>query len=292
MSTDRDVTRIVRSWLHEDAHEDADRILSLVLDEIDTTPQRRAGWLARRFPFMNSNTFRVAVAAVAVIVIAFIGVRFLLPGSTSPGGPPDATATPIPTVEPTATPIPQLNGQGSLPPGRYRVDTSLPMQVTVDVPAGWSTDTNWVVIGPKGNQAPNGMAIRFYAEPNLYAHPLAPDGGLVPDVGPSVDDLVNAMVAHPDWPTTGHTAVTVDGYAGQVVHLTLPAGTSAATPFYLFSDASGGQIWGWAAGQLFDVYVIDVGGKRLQIDAFHYPGTSAEDLAAQRAVIDTLQLAP
>ena len=45
MSTDRDVTRIVRSWLHEDAHEDADRILNLVLDQIDTTPQRLArGW--------------------------------------------------------------------------------------------------------------------------------------------------------------------------------------------------------------------------------------------------------
>ena len=49
MSTDRDVTtRIVRSWLHEDAHEDADRILNLVLDHIDTTPQRRATWLADR----------------------------------------------------------------------------------------------------------------------------------------------------------------------------------------------------------------------------------------------------
>ena len=62
MSTDRDVTtRIVRSWLHEDAHEDADRILNLVLDEIDTTPQRRPGWLARRFPPMNSTT-RIALS--------------------------------------------------------------------------------------------------------------------------------------------------------------------------------------------------------------------------------------
>jgi len=35
-----------------------------------------------------------------------------------------------------------------------------------------------------------------------------------------------------------------------------------------------------------------VGGKRLVIDAFHYPGTSAADLAAQTAVIDSIQLAP
>ena len=136
------------------------------------------------------------------------------------------------------------------------------------------------------------MAIRFYVAPDLYANPLAPGDGLVPDVGPSVDDLVNAMVGHPDWPITGHTAVTIDGYAGQVVHLTLPTGTSGTTPFYLFTDATGGQVWGWHPGQLFDVYVIDVGGKRLQIDAFHYPNTSAEDLAAQAAVINSVQLAP
>ncbi len=50
MSTDRDVTRIVRSWLHEDAYEDADRVLDLVLDQLDTTPQRRATWWPVRRP--------------------------------------------------------------------------------------------------------------------------------------------------------------------------------------------------------------------------------------------------
>ena len=79
MSSDRDVTtRIVRSWLHEDAHEDADRILNLVLDEIDTTPQRSPSWLARRFPPMNSN-MRIALAVAAVVAIAIIGVSLLMP---------------------------------------------------------------------------------------------------------------------------------------------------------------------------------------------------------------------
>ena len=93
MSTDRDVTRIVRSWLHEDAHEDADRILNLVLDEIDTTPQRRAGWLARRFPPMNNNLVRVALVA-AVILVAIVGIT-LLPraGVGGPDASPSASAT-------------------------------------------------------------------------------------------------------------------------------------------------------------------------------------------------------
>ena len=94
MSADRDVTRIVRSWLHEDAYENADRILNLVLDEIDTTPQRSPSWLARRFPPMNS-TMRIALAVAAVAAIAVVGVSLLLPGNI--GNP---TESPSPTAIP------------------------------------------------------------------------------------------------------------------------------------------------------------------------------------------------
>ena len=48
MSTDRDTTRIVRSWLQTDEYESADRVLDAVLDQLDTTPQRRATWWPAR----------------------------------------------------------------------------------------------------------------------------------------------------------------------------------------------------------------------------------------------------
>ena len=283
MSTENDVARSLRSWLTEERHEDAGRVLDTVFDQVPATPQRSASWLARRFTPMNTAT-RIGLAAAAVIVLAFAGIRFL-PGTGLFGGPPAATCAP--TLEPN------LHGQACLSRGRYEVDPTLPVSVTVAVPDGWSAGGNWIVIGPKGSDAPHGMAVRFYTAQNLYRNPLSPGEGLVvPLVGPSVDDLVNAMVNHPDWTTTGPTHITIDGYAGQVVHVTLPAGTSNTTPFYLSVDANGGQAWGWAPGQLFDIYVVDVGGKRLVIDAFHYPGTSAADLAAQTAVIHSIQLAP
>ena len=51
MSTDRDTTRIVRSWLQTDEYESADHVLDAVLDRLDTTPQRRSTWWpARRLP--------------------------------------------------------------------------------------------------------------------------------------------------------------------------------------------------------------------------------------------------
>jgi len=287
--TDRDVTRVVRSWLEEGVTALPDRVLDAVLDQLPATPQRRSWWTAWRPSVVNSNTVRFGLAAAAVVLVAIVGIYLV--GGPNVGGPPDSAPSPSAelTPFPTATPMPRLSGQESLAAGRYRVDPTIPMVVTVEVPDGWGAGGPWVVFGPKGFDAPDGMAIRFYTVRRLFANPLSPDEGFLPEVGPGVEDLVNAMVNHPDWPTTGAEAITIDGYAGQVVHLTLPPDTSDATPFYFFGDEIGGQ-YGWVAGQLFDIYVIDVDGERLVIDAHHYPGTSEADLAAQRAVLDSIQL--
>lgn len=291
MSTDRDVERIVRSWMDEGVTALPDRVLDLVLDQIPATPQRRASWLARRFPIMNNSFVRIGLAAATVVLVAIVGINLIAPNI---GGPPEATptasaeVTPIPTA--TATQMAQLNGQEPLPAGRYQVEPALPVLVTVEVPDGWSAGDSWLVRGPKGNDAPDGMAIRFYTVLSLHANPLSP--GLLPPVGPTVEDLVNAMLDHPDWTTTGPTAITIDGYAGQVVHLTLPASVSEATPFYLFGDTRGGHVYAWSPDQIFDIYVIDVDGERLVIEVFSYPDTSEADLAAQQNVLDSIQLAP
>jgi hypothetical protein len=100
MSTDRDVTRIVRSWMDEGVAVLPDRVLDAVLDQLPATPQRRASWLARRFPLMN-NVMRLAAAAAAVVVIAILGFS-LLPNAGF--GNPSPTATPIPTPSLSPTP--------------------------------------------------------------------------------------------------------------------------------------------------------------------------------------------
>ena len=74
MNTDRDTTRIFRSWLRTDEHESADRVVDAVLDHLDTTPQRRATWWpVRRLPQMNT-TAKLALGAVAVVAIALLGI--------------------------------------------------------------------------------------------------------------------------------------------------------------------------------------------------------------------------
>ena len=197
-------------------------------------------------------------------------------------------------VEPTATPVPRLNGQDPLEPGRYEVNASLPgTTVTVAVPRGWSTGGDWLLAGP-ATDPDNGVTIRFYTIPNIAADPLSPAAGnLDPPVGPTVDDLAQAIVAHPAWTATEPTDIRIDGRAGQLVTIMIPLDAPLPADgdgaYYLYADPAGGGIWGWLPGQTFDWYIVDVDGERLIIDAFHYPGASNADLSAQRAVVESVQ---
>jgi hypothetical protein len=92
MSTDRETTRLVRSWLEEGVTRLPDRVLDAVLDRVPATPQRRSGWSAWRSYRMNTYARLAAVAAV-VVLVAVVGYRFL-PGNDGVGGPgPSPTPT-------------------------------------------------------------------------------------------------------------------------------------------------------------------------------------------------------
>jgi hypothetical protein len=96
MTTDFDPrTRIVLSWLREDAHENAEQMLLRALDEVDATPQRRF-WPAWRSNRMNTFA-KLIVAAAAVLVVAFAGFQ-LLPRSGGVGGEPTVTPSPSPSL--------------------------------------------------------------------------------------------------------------------------------------------------------------------------------------------------
>ena len=87
MTTERDPgTRIVLSWLREETHENAERVLLRALDEVDTTPQRRSWWPAWRTSPMNTYAKLIAAAAT-LLVVAAVGYQFL-PRSGGIGGQP------------------------------------------------------------------------------------------------------------------------------------------------------------------------------------------------------------
>jgi hypothetical protein len=98
MSTDHDVTRIVRSWLEEGVTAVPDRVLDAVLDQVPATHQRRAWWPARRFS--NVNTYvRLGLIAAAVLVVAIVGIGFFA-RSTNVGSP-AVSQSPSPSLQPS-----------------------------------------------------------------------------------------------------------------------------------------------------------------------------------------------
>jgi hypothetical protein len=281
VSTERDVTRIVRSWLEEGATALPDRVLDAVLDQVPATSQRRPWWPVRTFREMN-QALKLAIVAAAVMVVALVGIN-LMPGSGSVGGPaPSLSPSPSPTL--TMLEI----GYTSLEAGTYSLG-GFPVMVTFDVPAGWSSCSENTVeqgICP-GPGSTNSGALGFLVVENVVEDPCAsPRTLLDPRVGPSVDDLVTAISNLQGFEATTAVDYTLSGMRGKQFTLTAPTGerctdiTSWATPL---------RINGMSRGEINEVRILDVGGLRILISIAHSPFDRAEDLAAVLQILDSVQ---
>jgi len=134
-TSDRNVDRAIRSWLHEDRHEDVSRVAGAVLDLLDTTPQRRSPWWpARRIPIMNKFV-SLGLGAAAVVVALVIGAQVL--GSPAPGNVGSApSASPSITPAPTATPEPSPSPIAA--PPLTQSFTSTQHGISLSYPEGWT----------------------------------------------------------------------------------------------------------------------------------------------------------
>jgi hypothetical protein len=281
MSADRDVSRIVRSWLNEDAYEDATRVLDLVLDQIDTTPQRRAIWPVRRILTMNS-AMRIGVAAVAVIAIALIGIN-LYRGSgvgSSPSESSRASATP----QPTQTPIPAVLTRPTDMPtdgvceaervclGVVQADSTQHADVftphfTFTVPPGqWQNrDQSDGTFTLESIDNP-GDFIAFYRSPTATKADGSP---ATPSVGTSVGALSTWLTSNPLVTASAPTSVTVAGLRGIHTDLAVapgaqsrPAGCPVQACVGIFHGLDSARLpswewdWGIASGERARLYLV------------------------------------
>ena len=134
------------------------------------------------------------------------------------------------------------------------------------------------------------MGVRFYLVENVISNPAAlSEGFMDPPVGPTVDDLVQAIVDHPAWTASTPSDVTIGGRAGQKVSITVTPDAQLAgdSIFYLFSHPFGGETWGLARDQVFDFYVVDAG-QRLSVASLsgnRHIGSSVMDSIARPPVV-------
>jgi hypothetical protein len=279
MSTDRDTTRLVRSWLEEGVTRLPDRVLDSVLDQVPATRQRRRLWSWPRIAKPPSLAPLAAAATIAVVMLIGFALVF------GPGGP--ATPEPSPTTGPTAQSSPTEPIETMLPAGTYSLE-GFPVGVSFSVPSGWTrcdmnpSEQAVCRVGANGG-------VQFMIVVNVVADPCD-DVLLDPPVGPSVDDLVAALSGLSRFTATAPVDVTLDGFTGKEFTLTAPSGQGCTLRTWATPD----RINGVGLNEANLIRIIDVDGTRV-VMAGPYPRLAldaADAIAAMRQVMDSVTFTP
>ena len=281
MSTDRDVTRQLRSWLKEDQHEDADRLLDLVLAQVDTTPQRQPVWLAWRRPLMNTY-LRYGVVAATLLVAAVIGIQLFGGPSVSNPGP---TATPSPS--PSPTPAPESWLAGSIQVGRNEASLG-GISFSFSIPTGSRVGTGgWVRTQFDGmiNKFPPGNWIGFLNHFDVVASD--PCAGTTTAVGPSVEDMANALTTIPGTEADEPVDATVGELPAKLVTLTVNDDIDCAPEsFWIYGPDSA---YPNSVQSTIRVWVFELNGSRYSIYS-NQEGTDAEQAQEITEIVESIQI--
>ncbi|MEO8639275.1 MAG: hypothetical protein ABI458_05090 [Chloroflexota bacterium] len=279
-----------------------DAVRNAIRAELPTT--RQIGWLAkpmRRFNFMNSSMVRFGLAAAAIVLVVLLGIR-LLPGANVGS---DATPTPEPT--PTVTPL--ALRPGLLEPGTYVMSNVDPpirtsVQFTFTVPAGWSARPDDLYISKQLRTSSGELSFVPWVVTHVYADACHSEGTLTA-VGPTVDDLVAALVDQANSDATAPVDVEVGGYPAKFITMSVPTdliGSTCRFPGMLI------QIWADPAETDFfalpvdpanpaadsgsAAYIVDVNGERVVILSGYTSGSSAADIAELESIIGSIHFEP
>ena len=295
MSTERDMTRVVRTWLRTDKHESADRVLDNVLALLDATPQRRSWWPARRITDMNTFA-KLAIAAAAVVVVAVVGIS-QMPASGGAGGSgpavsPSPTPSPLPTPSPSPTPAAVFPPAGELAIGRHSMTLAgVPLSLSVPT-SGWISNGDFGIDKSTGVTA-DGAGFIFWViqtPTGVFADPCADVKS--PPVGPSPADLAAAVATVPGTDlVSGPSDVTVGGYPAKHVVLTVREDVDCnANDFYLwYAPRSDLARYATALGSTIRVWIIDVDGTLVWIDGETYKDAGPQPGQQIQQIVDSIQ---
>ena len=297
MTTEHDPrTRIVLSWLREDAHEDAERLLLRTLDEVDTTPQRGPWWPARRSLDMNSFA-KLAIATAAVVLVAVAGFQ-LLPRNGTPGGQPVATPSLTTSPKTSAIPSPRPVGNGPLDPGEYAWSWSAPV-VSFQVPEGWTGKSPDIL---KHSDQPTELGIAPWLPggrtvTHVYTDACHSEGALEPLDG-TLQGLVDALDAQASTDATV-TDVTLGGRPAKRVDLATSAGVNidncrygAGGPLQIWAPPTESTFYALFGGARGFVVALEIEGELVVFSGSISPEAPASDIAELEAIVESIRIGP
>jgi hypothetical protein len=213
---------------------------------------------------------------------------------------------PSPTATATGNPAPTASVAATLSAGTYEGNVigagRLP-SYWLNVPAGWTSDRHFTVkpIAP----AVLGVSVwdvgRVPSDPCHWRHSLA-------DPGPTVDDLVQALVAqrgrNATAPTEASIGVDRHAWTGTYLEWSVPADAVVTgdadfagcddsgeghTDYVSWEGSGGGQRYQQVAGQVDQLWILEVNGRRVVVDATYSPDTTTADRRELGHVVESLR---
>ena len=294
MNRPSDIDARLAAWVDQGPTGGPDEVLSQALAHALSTHQDR-GWLDRlTYPmrFQPMHTM-LKIAAVAILALAVGVVLDPLRPST-----PYAATGPSPSPSPSPVALPE----GDLEAGTtYAISEPAWAGVVLTVPA-----PGWFTIGPEylgkndsGDPNLYDVALLPAFVGNLHADPCRWRGSVLdPPVGPTVDDLATALMGQPAQNASAVSDVTLGGYAGKKVVMSIPDGVDRLAcddgdyGRWYEDDPGGYAPYTYGAGQVDTLYILDVDGTRRLVDAIYLPGTSEADIAELQSVVDSIRFEP
>ena len=311
MTAREDFDRQLDAFLQDGPTELPERSFYAVRDHIQSTGQRVVigPW---RLPTMNKFVPTAIVAATLVVAVA-VGPRLLgLSGSTGPGGMPSSPSpSPTPTVAPTPDPTP--TPWTGIPAGPFLISDG-EVRITVDVAApGWVPFPDFEgtfknddgLDSPQSTGAlllawawPRGTGISVYGDPCQWMStiPEAP--------ATTADEIAAAFAAQAETSATAPVPVTVGGYAGVslIVQVPMSYEVPGATREEKFGDcdadtyayygigakgSDGIERNAQGAGQIDELWILDVDGAIVILDAAYGPAVPAELIDEMRSIAES-----
>ncbi len=241
---------------------------------------------------------RVAHPTVALCIALLIGGCVGGQGASSTGTPAASLATDEPSVTPSppVRPLRYQVGTEILEPGTYVLD-QFPVPIAFDIPDG--DPPGWHVGESNADSAivlwltPPEITYEFAfsTADNVYVDPCnAAAGELEPPIGPSVDDLVAALLDLPRFEVTAPVDVTIGAFRGKEIELTaLDSGPDCPE---VIAFRAGNDDYDIAPGQTLRLHILDVDGVPIVMRILEGVERDAAAEAELHQILDSIRIEP
>ena len=170
---------------------------------------------------------------------------------------------------------------------------------TVQAPGTWTTQDGAFIINPRVDV----MGVSVWDVGEVPRHPCRWKDSLSRP-GPTVDDLVEAFTAQRLRDASTPTDITLGGHDGAYFEWSVPANSvvtgdsdfegcddpgNGHQDFVSWFGDGEGERWQQVAGQVDRLWILDVDGQRLVVDATYSPDASEADLAELDQVVASLR---